>query len=76
MAVAAAMQPQIFGLESLVFAIGNGYTMISGIDAIKVRCVQGITLALRRQPCASFLTSSTVGSRCILYLARACHLSY
>ena len=42
--------------------------------------VQGVakrpTLAVRRQEMASFLTSSMVGSRCVLYLARGCHLSY
>ncbi len=31
---------------------------------------------MRRQEIASFLTSSMVGSRCVLYLARGCHLSY
>ena len=34
------------------------------------------TLAVRRQEIASFLTSSVVGSRCILYLARGCQRSY
>lgn len=34
------------------------------------------TLAVRRQEMASFLTSSIVGSKCVLYLARGCHLSY
>ena len=35
-----------------------------------------ITLAERRQEMASFLTSSMVGSRCVLYLARGCQRSY
>ncbi len=34
------------------------------------------TLAVRRQEMASFLTSSMVGSKCVLYLARGCHRSY
>jgi len=33
-------------------------------------------LAVRRQEMASFLTSSSVGSRCVLYLARGCQRSY
>lgn len=39
-------------------------------------CGGASTLAARRQEMASFLTSSMVGSRCILYLARGCHRSY
>ena len=38
--------------------------------------VQQLTFAERRQEMASFFTSSMVGSRCVLYLARGCHLSY
>ena len=34
------------------------------------------TFAVRLHDCASFFTSSTVGSRCILYFARGCHRSY
>ena len=39
-------------------------------------CAKRPTLAVRRQEMASFLTSSMVGSRCVLYFARGCHLSY
>jgi hypothetical protein len=38
--------------------------------------IHTLTFAVRLHEMASFLTSSVVGSRCILYLARGCHRSY
>lgn len=48
------------------------------VNVMCMMCSQPMarTRALLRQEIASFLTSSTVGSRCVLYLARGCQRSY
>ena len=54
----------------------HGFVPPHPAEAVVHHSVSSSTLADFLHPEHSFLTSSTVGSRCILYLARGCQRSY